>query len=557
MPRSPNQAVEPAPAGVVSAALSAAGDAGPPAPIERLPTAVTAFVGRTLKGPLNMPRSIASFGEFQRHFGGLWQPAPLGYAVEQYFENGGREAIIVRVANGARAPTLRLAAGSGELLLRGLAPGTREYLRASVDYDGIAPAEPERFNLVLQRLRAPDSELIEEQEIMRRLSVRADDERAVDRVLARSRLMRVVGPLPMQRPDRSAALRAGGVIGYVAANGDGADGSDLTDYDLIGDAIAATGLFALRDGPRFQLLCLPPLGRGQDVGMASWYVAARLCRSRQALLIVDPPRDWDSSDAALAGAARWEFHSEDALLYFPRLLAVDRLRGRPEVFAPCGAAAGLIARGDESSPPWAAAAGETPLLRAALRPQFALDEAQRGRLAQRGVNCFDQQRPAAVAVRSARTLLPENAARGEWRYLPARRLTLWLQACILEGTRWMRLAAAGTLQWRRAQAQVEEFLESLAVAGAFAGRDAEERYFVICDERLNTPESVAQGRRCLLFGFAAWRAGEFQTCLVCHEPGNSTVRAVTINRLATSSDRVAEEIETAILRQLVSEADRV
>jgi len=64
---------------------------------------------------------------------------------------------------------------------------------------------------------------------------------------------------------------------------------------------------------------------------------------------------------------------------------------------------------------------------------------------------------------------------------------------------------------------------------------------------------VAQGRCCLLFGFAAWRAGEFQSCLVTHERSGSSVRAVTINRLATSGSRVSEEIETAILRQLASE----
>jgi hypothetical protein len=532
---------------------SARADVALPAPIERLPAAVTAFVGRALKGPLNTPTAISSFAEFQQQFGGLWQPATLGYAVEQFFENGGWQAIIVRVANGARAPTLRLPAGKGELMLQGRQPGTREYLRASVDYDGIAATDVDEFNVVLQRLRVPDSELIEEQEIVRRVSVRPGAERSVERLLARSRLVQVAGALPAERPDRTLAKLAGRLVGYVAAHADGADGTDLTDYDLIGDESARTGLFALRNGPRFEFLCVPPLGRNQDIGMATLLVAARLCRSRQALLVVDPPRSWDSAEAAAAGVSQWAFHSEDALLYFPRIRALDRLRGRTELFASCGAAAGLIARGDDSSPPWAAAAGETPLLRSPFRLQFALDEGQRGYLAQLGVNCFDQLRPAYGAVRSARTLLPETAARGEWRYLPARRLTLWLQACILEGTRWTRLVSGGPEQWQRACAQVEEFLEALAVGGAFAGRDAEERYFVICDARLNTPESVAQGRSRLLFGFAAWRAGEFQSCLVTHEGSGSSVRAVTVNRLATPGTRVDDETETSILRQLLGE----
>ena len=341
MPHSPNQAVETARAGPGPIT-----GAGPPAPIERLPTATTAFVGRTLKGPLNTPCAIASFAEFQRQFGGLWQPATLGYAVEHYFENGGRQAIIVRVANGARAPTLHLSAGAGELLLQGLDPGTREYLRASVDYDGIAASATDEFNLVLQRLRAPASELIEEQEIMRALSVRTDAERSIERALARSRLVRLAGPVPRERPDRTWSQRSGIGVGYCAANTDGADGTDLCDYDLIGDALSSTGLFALRGGPRFDLLCVPPLGRQQDVGMATLLVAARLCRERQALLIVDPPQSWDSADAAVTGVTNWAFQSEHALLYFPRLLAPDRLRGRTELFAssPHSAWTSLLAR---------------------------------------------------------------------------------------------------------------------------------------------------------------------------------------------------------------------
>ncbi len=66
-------------------AADSAQELRPPASIKRVATAVTAFVGRTLKGPVNQPISIASFNDYQRVFGGLWQPSPLSYAVEQYF----------------------------------------------------------------------------------------------------------------------------------------------------------------------------------------------------------------------------------------------------------------------------------------------------------------------------------------------------------------------------------------------------------------------------------------------------------------------------------------
>jgi uncharacterized protein len=296
------------------------------------------------------PTHIRSFGEFQQLFGGLWQPSMLSYAIEQYFDNGGREAIVVRVVNGGQPPTVTLPAGTSSLCLRGISPGTREYLRASVDYDGIDIASTEHFNLVVQRLRAPGTELIESQEIFTAVSVRPASPRFVSDVLARSTLVRVAGPVPSIRPRRTTGRQPGSVVGYADGATDADDGAELTDYDLIGSASAGTGLFALEQLPQFNLLCIPQLSRERDVGLATLLVAARICRARQALLLMDPPARWQSADVALRELRGWPFHSTDALMYFPRLLAPDRLRGRTEVFAPSGAAAGLLARADETQP---------------------------------------------------------------------------------------------------------------------------------------------------------------------------------------------------------------
>jgi uncharacterized protein len=139
-------------------------------PIVRLPTATTGFVGRALRGPVNRPVRVRSFADYQQVFGGLWQPSMLSYAVEQYFDNGGRDAVIVRVVNGGAPATISLPCGSETLVLEAMSPGSREVLRASVDYDNIAPGEDNRFNLILQRVHSLGSEQIEDQEIFRRLS---------------------------------------------------------------------------------------------------------------------------------------------------------------------------------------------------------------------------------------------------------------------------------------------------------------------------------------------------------------------------------------------------
>ena len=516
--------------------------------IERVPTGIAAFVGRTLKGPVNQPVPVASFTEFQQIFGGLWQPSTLSYALEQFFENGGRRALIVRVVNGARPPTITLPAQGAALRLIALNPGSREYLRASVDYDGIGEGESDRFNLVVQRVRSAASELIEDQEIFRRVSILPDAGRFVVDVLLESRLVRVTGAIPTRRPDRSASGSNGAVIGYAVSNPDGDDGGPLTDYDVIGSAIEGTGLFSLNGVSRFNLLCIPPLTRDSDLGLSSLLVAAKFCRERQALLVVDPPSAWLSARTALDSLRIWPFRSDSAVMFFPRVQAFDRLRGRVETFASCGAAAGMIARSDETSPVWSAAESEESILRPGLRPAVPVTDSDRLRLAQAGVNTLVSVRSNIRAPISPRTLAAGGCGISDWKYLAARRLALFIASSIEQGTRWVTLEHNGPATWERAQAMVETFLDELAEQGAFVGNSPDESHFAITDERVNRPQSVAEGKFNLLFGFATSKPGEFDTWMVTHQAGTSRVRPVTVNRLTTSRHRVEWEIETSIFR---------
>ena len=187
---------------------------GPDQSIAPLGCARTAFVGRTLRGPVDLPVLLKSFGEFQHLFGGLWQPSPLGYAVEHFFDNGGREAYVVRVVNGARSSTLTLPAGAQALTLQAVRPGTREFLRASVDYDNIPAGAPE-FNLAVQRVRVQGTEQVEDQEIFPRLSIMPAAERYAGDVLAESELIRVSGAIPAMRPDKTVNSSSGLAAGKL------------------------------------------------------------------------------------------------------------------------------------------------------------------------------------------------------------------------------------------------------------------------------------------------------------------------------------------------------
>lgn len=316
-------------------------------PIDAGPETTAAFIGRTLRGPLDTPVLIGNLAEFRRRFGPSWQRSSLGPAVEQFFEHGGRRLYVVRVANGARGAMICLPAPRGVLILRALEPGSTERIRAAVDYDRIPGDDREHFNLTLQRL-SPDTGLVAEQEIHTRLSCRERNRDFVGNVLAGSAIARVQLPSPIERPMPTAGVENRPDPGYVHPVQPGSDGGDLTDYDLIGSAERGTGIFALGQVEQFDLLYMPPPGREADVGPAAMLAAELYCRRRGAMLVMDPPSEWAGVDDAVAGIRRAGYASPNALTYFPRL----HERGDDTARAAGGAVAGLLCRHDRKFGHW-------------------------------------------------------------------------------------------------------------------------------------------------------------------------------------------------------------
>jgi len=499
--------------------------------IARAPTGIAAFVGRALRGPLNRPVLIRSFADFERSFGGLWQPSTLSYCVDQFFESGGETALIVRVANGARPCSLSLPCSGETLELAAIAPGTREFLRAAVDYDGIGENEQDRFNLVLQRVRSCGSEHIEDQEIYRRLSIHPESSRFAGSALAESQLVRVAGAVPGSRPEPTLAVSSRSRAGYVDSSPDGDDGGPLTDYDIIGSAAQGTGLFALGSVEHFNFLCIPPLARDRDVGPSTLLVANRYCRDRRAILVVDPPSAWESPAAAIAGMQEWPLASDSAVMYFPRMLAYDKLRGRFESFAACGAVAGMLGRAGGRQPVWSPPHPAEAILRPGMRPMCTVGDVDRNRLATLGVNALAVARAPGGERTAARTLAGPGASSPDWRLLGRRRLALLLLTSIERGTRWTLFEPNGPVLWGRLAGQVRAFLTSLEQDGAFEERAADDRWFVICDGRINREYERDRGIVNLLFGFAAGRPGQFHCYLISHRAGGSRVKPVTVNGL--------------------------
>src|SRR5829696_178782 len=89
-------------------------------------TSVTAFIGRARMGPDDKAILIHNFTEFEKIYGGLWKESLLGYVVDQYFSNGGKDALIIRVHKGAKTfeYTIELGSPTKKLVLESANPGS-------------------------------------------------------------------------------------------------------------------------------------------------------------------------------------------------------------------------------------------------------------------------------------------------------------------------------------------------------------------------------------------------------------------------------------------------
>lgn len=490
--------------------------------IANAPASITVFIGRTLRGPVSEPIPVCSFTDFEKIFGGLWSPSTLSFAVEQFFTQGGRQAIVIRVINGGKHATLTLASAGQVLTLSAVNPGTGECLRASVDYDHVGENEADRFNLVLQSLDERNSPVVLDQEIYRRLSVDPGSDQFVAKVLAESKLMRVQGPVPNVRPDRSRLYGAGDDQRYRKLDDNGDDGEVLSDYDVIGSGQEATGLFALRRVDIFNLLYIPPLAPGKDVRAVSLLVAARYCRERHAMLLIDAPARWGSAAEGWAQFRKLSLRSANAAMFFPGLITLDRISGEKREFPPCAAIAGAIARADGAGPIWN---GRSALvLRHQVRPSQYLSAQVAKRLGAEGLNCLRKSEGKTRLECRARTLAGLECTVPAWRDFGARRRALFILHSVAQGTSWVAFEPNLGVLREKVCAQLRGFLGSLHDDGLLCGDSPGQAFFVHCDiDKLSQP-NIPGLRVSILVGLALLKGGDFQIFSITHHNGGTRIR---------------------------------
>jgi hypothetical protein len=484
------------------------------------------FIGRALRGPVDMPVRVGSFGEYSRIFGDIWQPSTLGYSVNQFFQHGGRDALIVRVFNGDKAAstaTLKLATATTPLVLEAASPGTwGSRLRATVDHVTRNAADPLLFNLLIEELERPGSSTTVYSELVRNVSVDPLSPRFVDKVLKEeSALVRVRTSAPATESPKDVTAAVADLNGTNTAEGTlGGDGSDITDAQIIGKQDKRTGIFALDGADLFNLLCIPPLTRDHDVADTTWAKAAAYCQSRRAMLIVDPKKKWTANQSTaiseaqtgvntLRGAVGNDY-AINAMVYFPRLRQPDPLsENRLDDFAPSGAVAGIIARTDVQRGVWKAPAGLAASFAGTQGFTYTMTDGQNGDLNPNGLNCLRSFPVAGHLVWGARTLAGADLLASEWKYIPVRRLALYIEESLFRGTQWVVFEPNDEPLWAQIRLNVGSFMHDLFRQSAFQGASPRDAYFVKCDRETTTQSDINRGVVNILVGFAPLKPAEF------------------------------------------------
>ena len=375
-------------------------------PINGVATSVTAFMGRALRGPLgtetDAPVALKSFAEYEQTFGGLSHDSPMSYAVQDFFLNGGSEAVINRIHAGGESDN-----GAGASLQ------ARDYLDALASFDKV---------------------------------------------------------------------------------------------DLI------------------NLLCIPadslqPDANAADVAPEVWEAAADYCVKRRAMLIVDSPMSWtiDARNGnfgrafqSLAALRIASDAARNAAVYFPRVLKADALSGNaPLVFPPCGLIAGVMARTDAAFGVWKAPAGLDAILNHIIDLDFKMTDEQNGVLNPLGINCLRVFPTTGPVIWGARTMRGADELADDFKYIPVRRLALYIEESVYRGTRWDIFEPNAEPLWAKIRLSVNAFMQDLFRQGALQGSSPGDAYFVRCDSTTITQSDIDQGILNVEIGFAPIKPAEY------------------------------------------------
>jgi Bacteriophage tail sheath protein len=304
------------------------------------------------------------------------------------------------------------------------------------------------------------------------------------------------------------------------AGAQGEDGIPPNGTDLIGVQAIKTGIFALEDVDLFNLLCIPrtamtastdpnPLGTTDAFSVIT--VAEQYCESRRAFFLMDSPSGVTTPTGIKNYlAANDALRDKNAALYYPRVDVPDQLNSfRLRSFGASGTIAGLCARTDSARGVWKAPAGTEANLVNVPQLDYNVTDGENGVLNPLAINCLRNFPVFGNVCWGARTLEGADQLESDWKYVPVRRFTLFLEESLYRGTKWVVFEPNDEPLWAQIRLNIGAFLQSLFRQGAFQGKSSREAYFVKCDSETTTQTDINNGIVNIVVGFAPLKPAEF------------------------------------------------
>lgn len=460
-------------------------------------TSIGLFIGWAPKGATDRAVRLTSFADYQREFGGLNTRSFLGYSVRHFFENGGSDTYVIRlVGDGNQTASVAI---NGNLTVSASSPG--EWANSLRIRTTQRTDDPSRSPFRIEVINADGAVL----ESFENLSMNEKDARFPPNVInGRSRWIRVTAT--------NAAAAPGD--GTVDLNGttSGADGAVLAPNGSTAAAFNTAvlncfGVGSLTDRiDIFNIVCVPGLTDTSTLDTLQGH-----CRDQRAFLIVDSPEGETVANMQTSGTTNLTgVNAANAAIYYPWIRWADPLQaGAIRAFPPCGFVAGVFARTDAARGVWKAPAGSEASINGSVGLEIAMSDDENGQLNPLGINCLRVLPVYGNVVWGSRTLHGQNDRGSEWKYVPVRRITLFIEESLYRGTQWVVFEPNDEPLWAQIRLNIGAFMNSLFRQGAFQGRSPREAYFVKCDKETTTQDDINKGIVNIVVGFAPLKPAEF------------------------------------------------
>jgi phage tail sheath protein FI len=259
----------------------------------------------------------------------------------------------------------------------------------------------------------------------------------------------------------------------------------------------------------FNLMILPPDHATGATPIEQLYANASIfCQQRRAFLIMDPPDAWTTvqKSTSTVGTFRIGAVKDYSAVYFPRLTINEG--GLNVTVGPAGAVAGIYARTDANRGVWKAPAGTEASFLGVTGVDFNLTDGESGQLNPLGINAL-RVMPEGVLSWGTRTNDGADMFASEYKYIPIRRLALYIEESLYRGLKWVVFEPNDTPLWTQIRLNVGSFMQNLFRQGAFQGTTPQDAYFVKCDSETTTQNDRDLGMVNIWVGFAPLKPAEF------------------------------------------------